>query len=173
MIIKAETFLARGRKEVRKDLIIFETFRTYERQKELFRTHNSWTLTSFHLTGNAFDICFFDGKNYTWNASKEDWNKIIQIGKECGLDNLAPLEFGHFQNNFTDLQTMKYQKTIEEDYTPMSITRMKLVAKNWGELETFKAGLKIKTKPKNLRDLKDVISFGRLALMIENNVRNN
>ena len=161
---KAKLFLEKA-KEVRSDIIIFETLRTKKRQLELFKSGDSWTLTSFHLSGNAFDICFFDKGKYSWQATYEEWKEFIQIGKDCELDNLAPLEYGHFQNNFNDLKPMLYEKEIIEDYSQMSLSQMRRVAIDWGELDSFQAGLKVKTKPQTYRDLKDTISFGRIILM--------
>ena len=167
MIPKAELFLEKAKK-VRSDIIIFETLRTKERQRVLFNSRKSWTMTSFHLTGNAFDVCFKNGKIFSWGATNEEWKKLIAIGEECGLDNLAPLEYGHFQNTFIPLQSknMLYEKEITEDYTPMSLTRMKILAKEWNESEAFENGLKVKTKPLTYRDFKDTIVFGRIFLSI-------
>lgn len=161
---KAEMFLERIKREIDKNFIIFETLRTKERQRELYQNGKSWTLHSHHLTGNAFDVVKYNG-GYSWKVEKGENEKLIKIASECGLDSLSPLEIFHFQNNFKNIQMIKNQELIEEDYTPMSLTRMKLIANDWNEFEAFNAGLAVKTKPQTYRDLKDTISFGRIILM--------
>lgn len=51
----------------------------------------TWTLNSKHLTGKAIDI------NISV-YSKSEWNRIIAIGKSCGLNSLVHIgDYGHFE----------------------------------------------------------------------------
>ena len=46
----------------------------------------TWTLESKHLTGNAIDfVPSKTGKDYWWTAPKEVWQRMGEIGKQCGL----------------------------------------------------------------------------------------
>lgn len=85
---------------------VFESLRTKERQAWLYgvgRTHSltrkpiSWTLQSKHITGDAVDIVFNDGKgNPTRNWPYDD---LIEIAKKYNIENLKPTETCHFQDN--------------------------------------------------------------------------
>lgn len=55
----------------------------------------TWTMKSQHLIGKAVDMVFLTEKNQpSWSG---DWDKVVKIGKECGLQSLAPRELCHFQ----------------------------------------------------------------------------
>jgi len=83
---------------------VFETYRSQERQDELYAQGRTkpgrkvtWTRNSRHKKREAVDMVFIDKNgNYTWSG---DWNKLIDLGKECKLYSLAPLEKAHFQDN--------------------------------------------------------------------------
>jgi len=99
---------------------VFEARRTLARQKWLYaqgRTRKgkivTWTMQSNHLDGEAVDIVFVVNGQPSWSG---DWNTLIRIGKECGLNNLAPKEQCHFEDNgqpFTPY-TMPEQATKQE-----------------------------------------------------------
>lgn len=103
------------------DCYIFESFRTQERQFELFgkwRTAATlkkywvpvkyanpaarvvtWTLQSKHREWKAVDIVFDLNKNPkikvpSWNGN---YAKIIEIAKKYWIRNLAPAELCHFE----------------------------------------------------------------------------
>ncbi len=97
---------------------VFESLRTRERQAWLYGQGRTawqclkaglrlsswanptgkvvtWTMQSKHLEGKAIDMVFIDAQgNSTWTG---DWDKLISIGKQAGLDSLCPREMSHFQ----------------------------------------------------------------------------
>jgi len=85
-------------------VVVFETYRSQERQNWLYEQGRTrpgrivtWTKNSRHKQREAVDMVFLDKNgNYTWNG---DWNKLIELGEQCGLYNLAPKEKAHFQDN--------------------------------------------------------------------------
>jgi hypothetical protein len=65
---------------------VFEALRTLERQKYLVSIGNSKTLNSYHRLGLAIDFVFkTSGGNWTWERSKEDWDKLADIVESCGF----------------------------------------------------------------------------------------
>lgn len=69
--------------------IVTETWRSKERQEYLYslgRTRPgrivTWTLNSYHMTGEAFDIAFMIGSQLTYEG---DWEAVGHIGEEHGL----------------------------------------------------------------------------------------
>lgn len=103
------------------DCYIFESFRTKERQWELFWKGRSaitlkkaWvpiqyanpsarivtrTLQSKHLEWKAVDIVFDTNKDPKIKSPSWNWNyaKLIEIAKKYWIRNLAPLETCHFE----------------------------------------------------------------------------
>lgn len=61
------------RKYIDYKLVIIETMRTFEKQKEYVRTGKSKTLKSKHLEGKAVDIAFSKNGKIDWN-DLELWN---------------------------------------------------------------------------------------------------
>ena len=72
----------------------------------------TWTLNSKHKAGKACDFAFGGDGLWHWNG---DWDKMIEIAKDFGLDSLAPTESAHLQDNGKPLT--KKQMT---DYTQMA-----------------------------------------------------
>lgn len=107
------------------DIMIFEWFRTLDRQKELYaqwRTKSwkivTWTMQSKHLEWKAVDIVFND-KN--WNPSWVwDYDSLINIWKKYWLKNLKPTETCHFECDWSLYLNVKimweYEKMFKEKY---------------------------------------------------------
>lgn len=123
------------------NLVVFETFRTQERQAYLYGLgRNNWqmmfaypkepdfwqysninspirtsTIHSYHLTKNAVDFCFDYGKGYSWNG---DWDTLRELGKRHGLESLYPYENSHLQYNpkyNLNLQLMTDAETLAKE----------------------------------------------------------
>jgi hypothetical protein len=107
---------------------LFETYRSQERQNELYaqgRTVNgrkvTWTLNSRHKGREAVDMAFGGEGKWHWNG---DWDRMIDIAKNYGLESLAPREKAHLQDDGTEFNTNemgKHMKTQMEIEVPKEL----------------------------------------------------
>lgn len=173
----------------KRGIIITSGYRTAKEQYNVFKkglsAFDGYYKKSLHQFGRAIDLAFKDDPR-TKQIEKElypkdykKWREIADIAKTLGIEwgyDLWGWDKPHFQDNGKDfniyLEIMKYQEEIEKDYEPLSLSRMKIIAKSWAEtsktkdeLTAFNEGLKVKTQPKNFKDLKDTIIFGRILLL--------
>lgn len=118
MQCKVAAFL-RECKERGLDCHVFESYRTQERQDELYaqgRTEPgnivTWTLDSRHKQREAVDMAFGGDGKWHWNG---DWEKMIEIASHYGLESLAPREMAHLQ---CDGKEFNKNKMNEKDLLP-------------------------------------------------------
>ena len=124
--VKVKTLLALAKKE-NLDAYVFESFRSKDRQYELFGKWRTalvlkkygvptkfanptakivtWTLQSKHLTGEAVDIVFDWNKDPkikvpTWSGN---YQRLVELGLLCWLRNLAPIELCHFEDDWSSI----------------------------------------------------------------------
>ena len=70
---------------------VLETVRTFERQKELFRTGKSQTLKSKHLLGKAVDVVPVMDYDYPkvrellWRPDHEIWTTVQEVAERCDM----------------------------------------------------------------------------------------
>ena len=81
----------------------FETYRSQERQNELYEQGRTtpgsivtWTKSSRHTQREAVDMAFGGDGKWTWDG---DWDKMIEIASHYGLESLAPREMAHLQDD--------------------------------------------------------------------------
>ena len=117
MQLKAIDFFTIANKEGI-DAYPFETYRPQSRQDELYdqgRTKPgkkvTWTEISRHTNREAFDVAGGGDGKWHWDL---DWDKLIEIGKRCGLKNLAPHEKCHFEDDGKSYNKKKME--FEHDY---------------------------------------------------------
>jgi len=128
------------------DIMVFEWFRTLERQKELYAQWRTkpgkkvtWTMQSKHLSWQAVDIVFKDSKwNPTWNW---DYDSLIPIAKKYWINNLKPTETCHFECDWILFLTKEimgeFEKMFKEKYKKSSVFNdtdwavNKCIDKNW------------------------------------------
>lgn len=68
---------------------IFETIRTFERQKWLKANGKSKTLNSYHRLGLAIDFVFLTKSgNWTWRVKDEKWDQLAEIMERHGFSSL-------------------------------------------------------------------------------------
>ena len=86
--------------------VVFEARRSQERQKYLYAQGRekpyeknrivTWTMDSKHLSGDAVDIVFMND----WKLERIwPYKDLIDMAKNYGIENLAPRELCHFQDN--------------------------------------------------------------------------
>lgn len=68
-------------------VVLYETFRSAERQLEMFNAGRSGLKSNgMHFYGAAADVVFLDGNGrVTWNVPAEMWNRLGALGKALGL----------------------------------------------------------------------------------------
>lgn len=110
---------------------VFESFRTQERQQELYKIWRpptaehpqpvTWTLESKHLTWQAVDIVFVKNWEISW-----DWNyqALRAIASQYQIWNLWSRELCHFEDNNLPLNL---HEIMESQFTPILAD----LIKNW------------------------------------------
>lgn len=101
---------------------VFEWKRSKERQQDLYNQGRTtpwkivtWTMKSKHLDWNAVDLVFLD-KN--WNPSWVwDYNSLISIWKKYWMNNLAPTETCHFEDNWKPILPVINSNMSKNNYT--------------------------------------------------------
>lgn len=118
-------------KQIDISIDVFETYRSPTRQTELYNKVPSVTHAiaweSWHQYGLAFDVAFFDGKNWSWDG---DWFSVGKIGVSLGMRwggewTVKKVDKPHFENQV-------YGLTIEDAKT---ITSTEGLLSLWAEIE--------------------------------------
>lgn len=70
------------------EILVYETIRTIEKQKEYIAKGASQTMKSYHLVGQALDFVLVDSKGNTlWNAyDTPNGKKVVTIAKKHGFE---------------------------------------------------------------------------------------
>lgn len=174
---KLHVFVTEAKRTKERQQWLYDSGRSEDRKSEPILT---WTLNSKHIDGQAIDIAFKGPSLYPSDASV--WNKVYDIAEKYGILSLhrkygvdrPHLEWpGTEPYNEEEVINYKLNKfimelptevldNIKEDYKQMSVDEMKQQAASWGCMEDFEKGLTVLTKPKNYRDFKECILFGRI-----------
>lgn len=107
---KVESFLAEVNK-TSQVIFLTETWRSEERQAELFRAWLSQVKRSNHQDWLAIDIWFFGAELYPSDFSK--WRKVADIAKKYGIDwgfDLWKWDRPHFQDNWKPILQLNFDK---------------------------------------------------------------
>ncbi|OUB30093.1 peptidase M15 [Bacillus thuringiensis serovar yunnanensis] len=106
------------------EVLIYETFRTVEQQREYVRKGASQTMRSYHLVGQALDFVPIQSNGTEdWNGyNKEPWASAIryakQIGFEWGGDWKGFVDSPHLQYNYKGYGTDTFGKGAQNVVTP-------------------------------------------------------
>lgn len=106
------------------EVLIYETIRTVERQREYVRKGASQTMRSYHLVGQALDFVPIQSNGTEdWNGyNKEPWASAIryakQIGFEWGGDWKGFVDSPHLQYNYKGYGTDTFGKGAQNVVTP-------------------------------------------------------
>ncbi|MRD35730.1 SH3 domain-containing protein [Bacillus thuringiensis] len=106
------------------EVLIYETIRTVEQQREYVRKGASQTMRSYHLVGQALDFVPIQSNGTEdWNGyNKEPWASAIryakQIGFEWGGDWKGFMDSPHLQYNYKGYGTDTFGKGAQNVVTP-------------------------------------------------------
>ncbi|HDR8194762.1 SH3 domain-containing protein [Bacillus thuringiensis] len=106
------------------EVLIYETIRTVEQQREYVRKGASQTMRSYHLVGQALDFVPIQSNGIEdWNGyNKEPWASAIryakQIGFEWGGDWKGFVDSPHLQYNYKGYGTDTFGKGAQNIVTP-------------------------------------------------------
>lgn len=106
------------------EVLIYETIRTVEQQREYVRKGASQTMRSYHLVGQALDFVPIQSNDTEdWNGyNKEPWASAIryakQIGFEWGGDWKGFVDSPHLQYNYKGYGTDTFGKGAQNVVTP-------------------------------------------------------
>jgi len=106
------------------EVLIYETIRTVEQQREYVRKGASQTMRSYHLVGQALDFVPIQSNGTEdWNGyNKEPWASAIryakQIGFEWGGDWKGFVDSPHLQYNYKGYGTETFGKGAQNVVTP-------------------------------------------------------
>ncbi|HDX9636647.1 TPA: M15 family metallopeptidase [Bacillus cereus] len=106
------------------EVLIYETIRTVEQQREYVRKGASQTMRSYHLVGQALDFVPIQSNGTEdWNGyNKEPWASAIryakQIGFEWGGDWKGFVDSPHLQYNYKGYGTDAFGKGAQNVVTP-------------------------------------------------------
>ncbi|MBZ3763267.1 SH3 domain-containing protein [Bacillus cereus] len=106
------------------EVLIYETIRTVEQQREYVRKGASQTMRSYHLVGQALDFVPIQSNGTEdWNGyNKEPWALAIryakQIGFEWGGDWKGFVDSPHLQYNYKGYGTDTFGKGAQNVVTP-------------------------------------------------------
>lgn len=106
------------------EVLIYETIRTVEQQREYVRKGASQTMRSYHLVGQALDFVPIQSNGTEdWNGyNKEPWASAIryakQIGFEWGGDWKGFVDSPHLQYNYKGYGTDTFEKGAQNVVTP-------------------------------------------------------
>ncbi|MEH7153703.1 M15 family metallopeptidase, partial [Bacillus thuringiensis] len=106
------------------EVLIYETIRTVEQQREYVRKGASQTMRSYHLVGQALDFVPIQSNGTEdWNGyNKEPWASAIryakQIGFEWGGDWKGFVDSPHLQYNYKGYGTDTFGKGAQNIVTP-------------------------------------------------------
>ncbi|MFZ7934418.1 SH3 domain-containing protein [Bacillus thuringiensis] len=106
------------------EVLIYETIRTVEQQREYVRKGASQTMRSYHLVGQALDFVPIQSNGTEdWNGyNKEPWASAIryakQIGFEWGGDWKGFVDSPHLQYNYKGYGTDTFGKGAQNVVNP-------------------------------------------------------
>jgi len=106
------------------EVLIYETIRTVEQQREYVRKGASQTMRSYHLVGQALDFVPIQSNGTEdWNGyNKEPWESAIryakQIGFEWGGDWKGFVDSPHLQYNYKGYGTDTFGKGAQNVVAP-------------------------------------------------------
>ncbi|PWN12231.1 peptidase M15 [Bacillus thuringiensis] len=106
------------------EVLIYETIRTVEQQREYVRKGASQTMRSYHLVGQALDFVPIQSNGTEdWNGyNKEPWASATryakQIGFEWGGDWKGFVDSPHLQYNYKGYGTDTFGKGAQNVVTP-------------------------------------------------------
>ena len=106
------------------EVLIYETIRTVEQQREYVRKGASQTMRSYHLVGQALDFVPIQSNGTEdWNGyNKEPWASAIryakQIGFEWGGNWKGFVDSPHLQYNYKGYGTDTFGKGAQNVVTP-------------------------------------------------------
>ncbi|PEQ51582.1 M15 family metallopeptidase [Bacillus thuringiensis] len=106
------------------EVLIYETIRTVEQQREYVRKGASQTMRSYHLVGQALDFVPIQSNGTEdWNGyNKEPWASAIryakQIGFEWGGDWKGFVDSPHLQYNYKGYGTDTFGKGAQNVVAP-------------------------------------------------------
>ncbi|PFN18610.1 SH3 domain-containing protein [Bacillus cereus] len=106
------------------EVLIYETIRTVEQQREYVRKGASQTIRSYHLVGQALDFVPIQSNGTEdWNGyNKEPWASAIryakQIGFEWGGDWKGFVDSPHLQYNYKGYGTDTFGKGAQNVVAP-------------------------------------------------------
>ncbi|MCD2334000.1 SH3 domain-containing protein [Bacillus cereus] len=107
------------------EVLIYETIRTVEQQREYVRKGASQTMRSYHLVGQTLDFVPIQSNGTEdWNGyNKEPWASAIryakQIGFEWGGDWKGFVDSPHLQYNYKGYGTDTFGKGAQNVVTPL------------------------------------------------------
>lgn len=78
-------YYSRGRMEVKDVRMMYAVAGLYDPSDMECRTINTNTLRSKHINGLAIDLVPVKDNKYWWNAPKEVWERMGEIGEKFGL----------------------------------------------------------------------------------------
>ena len=75
-----------------KNFIVTEGVRSQARQIKLYKAGKSWTLNSYHKTGDAIDVALIEGRKAIWTA--REYNAFAKIMYTVAREMKVPLKWG-------------------------------------------------------------------------------
>ena len=79
-------YYSRGRMQVCDVQKMYAAAGLYAISENEAKIPNTWTLRSKHIVGKAIDIVPVVNGKLTWNVPVKVWERMGEIGKECGLN---------------------------------------------------------------------------------------
>lgn len=110
---------------------VFETYRTFERQKWLKSNGKSKTLKSYHRLGLAVDFVFkTKSGNWTWRVSEDKWDRLAEILESNGFASLwkrSGWDGPHGEIRFKGVQTRTLYKEFKECAEDLTVFHEKYI----------------------------------------------
>ncbi|MHA4261725.1 SH3 domain-containing protein [Bacillus cereus] len=106
------------------EVLIYETIRTVEQQREYVRKGASQTMRSYHLVGQALDFVPIQSNGTEdWNGyNKEPWASAIRYAKQIGFEWVGDwkgfVDSPHLQYNYKGYGTDTFGKGAQNVVTP-------------------------------------------------------
>lgn len=79
-------YYSRGRMAIGDVQKMYAAAGLYPISEKEAREFNTWTLNSKHIIGKAVDIVPVVKEKITWNVPSQVWERMGEIGKDCGLN---------------------------------------------------------------------------------------
>lgn len=131
--------------EVGDRVMITESYRSPERQKELYAQGRTkpgqkvtWTLHSRHMDGEAVDLAFKDGSEVYWPAAGgQEWQELADKAKKYGImwpyrDKGWGIDSPHFEDNGEpfNLEPMFDADKVAQDWGEEAVKALKWYREN-------------------------------------------